>query len=674
MTELRIEKIKIPKATFGDLNTLPSISENLRLSFMKQQFELGESDGLFVNYGMVDYGFPYKAQDNYGRDLIDTDLPCAVLENEHLKAVFLPHFGGKLHSLYDKDEGKELLFSNSVLRPCHLGVRNAWMSGGVEWNCGYVGHNAFTCDLMHTAKGRLDDGTPFLRFYQYERIREIVYQMDFFLPEGSRLMFGRMKIVNPKFEVVPMYWWSNIATPDEVGNRVIVPATTTYTARDSHPVKISIPEYNGIDVTYPADNVLSIDYFWNIPDNERKFITQVDKNGYGLVQTSTARLKGRKLFVWGNSTGGDRWKGFLTADGESGSYNEIQAGLAKTQYECIPMPPKTTWEWLEAYGAIHASPDKAHGEWRGAIEECSLKLDGLITEQALEDLLASTKRMANSPAEQVLFCADGWGALEQERRKIQNEDPMCEYLDFGAISEEQAPWLTLVKDGTLGVHDPKSAPVSYMLGDKWYKMLQNATQHLDRNNWFSHLQLGLMSFIGKDFRSSKEQLEASVEITNSPWALYALAILNRELGKNEEEVEFMLRASAVRADDLSLSKEVLRSLYNNEQYGLLKKTYEQLPEHVRNTNRCKVYYAFALLSDGDVSGAEKILYEDGGIIVPDIRECETVTLDLWIAIEEKKAQAAGIPFDKNDINPPAFADFRMFSNIDWLNGGEIIRE
>ena len=81
-----------------------------------------------------------------------------------------------------------------------------------------------------------------------------------------------------------------------------------------------------------------------------------------------------------------------------------------------------------------------------------------------------------------------------------------------------------------------------------------------------------------------------------------------------------------------------------------------------------------MLSDGDVSGAERILYEDGGIIVPDIRECETVTLDLWIAIEEKKAQAAGIPFDKNDINPPAFADFRMFSNIDWLNGGEIIRE
>ena len=99
MTELRVEKISIPSVAFNGVSSLPAISENLRLSFMQNQFELSEDDGLFVNYGMVEYGFPYKAQDNYTRNLIDTEQDCVVLENEHLRATFFPQFAGKLHSL-----------------------------------------------------------------------------------------------------------------------------------------------------------------------------------------------------------------------------------------------------------------------------------------------------------------------------------------------------------------------------------------------------------------------------------------------------------------------------------------------------------------------------------------------------------------------------------------------
>ena len=44
----------------------------------------------------------------------------------------------------------------------------------------------------------------------------------------------------------------------------------------------------------------------------------------------------------------------------------------------------------------------------------------------------------------------------------------------------------------------------------------------------------------------------------------------------------------------------------------------------------------------------------------------------WI-FEKKKAEASGKIFDENNINPPTFVDFRMFSNAEWLNGGEIIK-
>lgn len=674
MTELRVEKLKIPSVEFNGESTLPSISENLRLTFMQDEFELSEEDELFVNYGMVEYGFPYKAQDKYTRKLQDREQPCVVLENEYLKATFLPQFGGKLHSLFDKKKGKELLYVNSVVRPCHLGVRNAWMSGGVEWNCGYVGHNAFTCDWMHTARTRLPDGTPVLRFYQYERIRSIVYQMDFFLPEGSRMLFVRTKIVNPQFKVVPMYWWSNIAAPDVPGNRVIVPVTNTFTARDSHPVKIAVPEYNGIDITYPLNNVISIDYFWNIPTKERKFICQVDGEGYGLVQTSTKRLKGRKLFVWGNSEGGDRWKNFLTADDQSGSYNEIQAGVAKTQYECLPMPPKTVWEWVEAYGAIQMDPQKAHGSWEDAKAEAAGCLDSLISEEELELMLQATKAMAKSPAEEMLFRADGWGALEQERRRITGEDPMCDYLDFGALTREQMPWLSLLKEGTIGQHNPTEPPVSYMCQTEWTECLKQAVKQKDQGNWFAWLQLGLNTFIEKDYERAEIMLETSLKQQLSPWALYALAILNRDIGQYEKGVSYMQRAWELRPDDVSLAKETLRCLYENRCFGKLKAVYEAMSDALKAEPRCMVYYAFALLDQGDVEGAEAILYQDGGILIPDIRECETITLDLWIAVQKKKAELSGTAFDETAIDPPRFADFRMFANAQWLNGGQIIRE
>ncbi len=567
MSELRIETKVIPTAHWGGVSTLPSLAEELRHSFMKNQFALDEADGLFFNYGNVDYAFPYKAQDNYDRALEPTEHKTIVLENAHLKATFMPHLGGKLWSLYDKDEEKELLFENTVVRPCHLGIRNAWLSGGIEWNCGYIGHNPFTCDWLHTAKTKLEDGTPVLRFYQFERVRSIVYQMDFFLPEDSKLLHCRMRIVNPHYEVVPMYWWSNVAVVDDPDARVIIPAKETYTAPNAYPEKISIPEHNGIDVTYPTRNVIAIDYFWKTLPEKRKYICQIDGTGYGLMQTSTDRLKGRKLFVWGNSEGGKRWKNFLTADDQSGSYNEIQCGLTYAQFECMPMPPKTAWEWLEVYGPIHADPAKVHGDWELAKEEVEGRLDATVLREDLEQLLVDTKKMATAPAEEILFTADGWGALEKERRAYMEENPMCNHLDFGQVGEEQASWKKLLTEGTLGEHDPKEPPISYMLQDEWTELLKAAVAGKDKENWYSHLQLGLIHLAKRDYYFAKRSLRASLRLAPSAWGYYGLAVAYKNEEDHAKEVAYMKKAYALAPNDASLIKVYIGCFYEYEKFS-----------------------------------------------------------------------------------------------------------
>lgn len=111
------------------------------------------------------------------------------------------------------------------------------------------------------------------------------------------------------------------------------------------------------------------------------------------------RLIGRKLFCWGQNPGGDRWQEYLTEDGSTDRYVELQAGLAHTQYECIPMPPNTTWEWLEAYGALNADGDRVHGEWEDAKTEVREKLETIITDDEMDRILAETKEMARTAAD-----------------------------------------------------------------------------------------------------------------------------------------------------------------------------------------------------------------------------------------------------------------------------------
>lgn len=66
---------------------------------------------------------------------------------------------------------------------------------------------AFTAELTD------EDGNPVLRMYEYERVRQVEYQMDFWLGENDHHLNCRMRIVNSGKEVVPMYWWSNMAVP-----------------------------------------------------------------------------------------------------------------------------------------------------------------------------------------------------------------------------------------------------------------------------------------------------------------------------------------------------------------------------------------------------------------------------------------------------------------------------
>ena len=212
MSELRFEKIKIIGAELGEESCVPDLlGEHILQNSLK--FRLDEKDEIYEGYGRRKNAYPYRQYNNYTREVKERVCEAAVLENRFLKAVFLPEYGGRLWELWDKKTEKNLLYTNDVIRFSNLAVRNAWFSGGVEWNIGVIGHTPYTTDPLYTAVTKTESGAPVLRMYEYERIRKVPYQMDFWLDEEDCFLNCRMRIVNESEDVIPMYWWSNIAVP-----------------------------------------------------------------------------------------------------------------------------------------------------------------------------------------------------------------------------------------------------------------------------------------------------------------------------------------------------------------------------------------------------------------------------------------------------------------------------
>lgn len=348
-TSLQRTEIVLPAASLGPVNPLPPLASLQEIHDVENLDELPADLAAGIRYGRLGSTLPYLLQDSYDRALIPRPLPALVLENDRLRATVLPGLGGRLYSLWDKESSRELLFRNPVFQPANLALRNAWFAGGVEWNLGSTGHTTLTCSPMHAGTVPGPDGSPVLRLWEWERTRDLVYQVDFWLPPGSAFLFVGVRVRNPWPHDVPAYWWSNIAVPQTPDTRILVPAKEAwhfdYTRRLS-----LVPVIE--DLLRPMRHTDAADFFFEIPDGERPWIAIVDGSGNGLIQASTSRLRGRKLFVWGEGPGGRRWQEWLAPGADGHGYCEIQAGLARTQLEHLPLPGHTSWDWLEAYGPV----------------------------------------------------------------------------------------------------------------------------------------------------------------------------------------------------------------------------------------------------------------------------------------------------------------------------------
>ncbi len=720
MTELFLDRWEMPTAEIGQSNPWPPLLTGGNLDKQADLRAAPAEIRANASYGRIDSICPYLMQDGYTRKRSLRSHPAAVLQNEHLRATVLPALGGRLWSLVHRPTGEELLFANPMFQPANLALRGAWVAGGVEWNIGTIGHSPLSCEPMHAVAVRGEDGTPVLRLYEFERLRRVVYQVDLHLPADSEVLFAHVRITNPNEYGVPMYWWSNIAVPQAGDTRVLAPADLAWSysydnvlrrervapaaaaarcrecdgpggdgpsrLRDDGASRLGGDRAAGTpgDISYPARFADSADFFFDLAAAARPFIAAVNGSGTGMFHTSTQELVGRKLFRWGTGSGGRRWQRWLTGSPEGaagGGYAEIQAGLARTQFEHLPMPAGATWSFTEGYGRIALAEHDAHGPWERARAAAERAVAGAVPAATLAAVHQAAERTGDRVPERVLRDGSGWGALEG-RLRVRSGEPAVHRaatpFDEKTLGAEQKPWLELLETGAFPDPPDGDQPPSVHLHPLLAGLLAASP------GWAAPALLGVVRMRDGDRAGAREAWESSVRRLDNAYAKRNLAVVALEQGDAGEAVTQYRAALALQASPPAdttgraraagspsahpaLVIEALRAFVAAGAPDLALQIVDALPARQQAMGRIRLLEASAALAAGDLRRCGRIL-ADPTLEVADLREGEDSLDLLWgdyqarLAIRAGGATAGALRAEVERRMPlPAHLDFRMQS-------------
>ena len=665
--------VKMHKTIGNDLleeNRLPRFRERIENKELVGTALL-ESERKMYGYQTGERVLPYMLQDVYSRDRKEIIQKTIVMENKYIKATFLPEYGMRLYSLFDKEENKELLYVNPILQFGNLAIRGAWFSGGVEWNIAQLGHTFTTCDNMYAAEVTDPSGEKFLRCYEYERCKGIYWQIDFHLEEEAKQLRAYVRMINPKDESVPFYWWTNIAVPEEKnvrvfsGNKNVIylqPETNEKIgaikgmAHGQMPFIPAVPEE---DASYPEPIPFSSEYFFQNEQKESEtWEAAVYDDGHAFFERSSSRLQYRKMFCWGNHEGGKHWKDYLSDKGK-GNYVELQGGFAPTQVHGLDIPANTTWDFVQIFGGLSVNPDEAYGDW----EEGQKYIHGLVDEIVSEDevlaLLDKYRNTADDDKLKLLHLGNGYGALEE----IRNPGATPKGFEFPeiAIGSKEEVWLNLLQNEEMPELPINELPGSFMVDPRYESYIERATE---KGGYTAYNMLGILQYESKRTDDAVKSFEESNRIKENPLAYRNLFQIYKD-EEPEKALEYMEKAISLLGDNVirEYVEEYTAFLGDHKEFEKLWKYYRSLPENFQKMERITLNVMEAAVHMHEIEFLEKQFNKSFAVI----REGERGYTESYFAYQAlMESKETGVPFnqelikkyvDKNDI--PTEIDFRL---------------
>ena len=627
-TTIRKETITLPMARLGRPSNMPRYRSQQPTPnrVTPPNFGLSEEESRHgFNWG-DDSILPYQVSDDYDRNVQPGQLDCVVIDNGLLRAVVAPSLGGRLLELKDLRTSRDLVFRNPVFQPANLAALNAWFSGGIEWNGLIPGHTAFTCAPVFAGMRETAQG-PILRIYEFDRIVEATWQVDLFLPTGSTTLFAHGRIVNPAAGPRLAYWWTNIAAPMSEGTRVL--SAADYSIEHIWPGnnlgRCDFPRKDW-EASYPENWENATSVFFRAPSVPRRFVMSVDRGGYGLGQTSTAEMVGRKFFYFGSAPGGQNWMDFLARPGE-GKYLEIQSGIAPTQNQRFELAAGGELEWTEAFFPVQLDATQAHGNYHAAVSHAARTVDATVPAEELVRVDAFLREQARRPLAVHYSSGTAWG----ERQEQLLGRPLATGLDF-AVAHEPDAWDDLARGLKISVEHLHNIPIGIAVSDLWLERIRASTE-AQGETWLHALLLTVALLDHGETDAAGMAVERSLSLRPS-WLGYrtkALIVTNAD-----EASELYRRAWAAGDAPPELAVEIATHLMAAGRSAELKSFVDALPTEVRDNERIILARAMVAANDRQFDELERLLLSRQ---FATIREGETLLSDLWVRLRRGRVEA-----------------------------------
>ncbi len=481
------------------------------------------------------------------------------VENEYLKLTYIPEFGGRLFSLYDKLRGREVLYRNDVIKPASYNPRNSWPQSGLE----LTGPHDLHMLTLHSEPYwsnlvvKNADGSVTLALGETDPIYGMEVQLSATLHPGVAALELGIRCYNGRPSRMPQMLWINTAIRATPKTRFLYPMSRTvgHTTADI----ADWPFYNGLDYSWDRNNTHMLGVFGIDSYDNYQGAYQFDLD-YGIFRYADRRVvQGMKLWTFGYGDSGSSHEAGYTD--HAGPYVELQSGryVWDGHYEWVQPHKTESWsEWwvpvagtkgltsLSAAAALNLEIPERNGAKGSLTLAATRKLTGasiVVRSQAGELLNAKANLdparvyqaeipLRGTPRELVVMVTDAGGRVVFEYHRPDSPPGRKEYTPFTlplerprkAVSEMSVEELVMAGEYRLKELDDAGAVA----------LFEQALAR-DPGDSRAHRQLGIQDYQHARFKAASEHLEKSVD--RDPYGAeshYYLALCRLALGRETE--------------------------------------------------------------------------------------------------------------------------------------------
>lgn len=322
--------------------------------------------------------YPYYRYDGFTEKSEKRLWKIVELENDFLKIKLFPEIGGKIWSVMDKTNGKELFYDNDVVKFRDISLRGPWTSGGIEFNYGVVGHApscSFPVDYMTKMN---ENGSASCFIGVLDLLTRARWTVEINLPKDKGCFITRSFWHNSTSETQPYYNWVNTGVLAKEDLEFIYPGK--YNIR-----------HDGVALPWPMDssrnknltrwienNFASSKSYHIMGSHSPYFGAYWASEDVGMMQYANRDDKlGRKIFSWALSDQGNIWKELLTDSKEQ--YVELQSGRlfnqnmvvsSLTPFKQIGFMPYATDIWTEYWFPYKGTKGVSNVNLDGVVHVC----------------------------------------------------------------------------------------------------------------------------------------------------------------------------------------------------------------------------------------------------------------------------------------------------------------